>query len=423
LLDENTVTITLTWNDYREKEDAGTTKDLDLYVQDHLGNVVGSSAKKQVMDGKNEAEESRNPRERIVLTDLAADPDHDYFIRIKASGGQFTAEDRIRVLITSSREGFFDPKTGAPTEAIRFLDASRKGEIYPPADNPLVLTVGDTSPDSAVGPTADHRRKPDIVLEDSRAAFTNGDITFGASNAAAYFAGVTVLLKAAEPGLATRHLLWFAHNDKTTRVAAEMYGADSSPPQQPSGSPETRQATSNSNATRRGTLARRLANLAASAPNTNGLNPNTNPTRPRGLEARELGPLQIRAPYFELYLDRGRPPSPPGGEGGVRGTGPTTQSYYAPLRIRAANYEFNLPPGNSGLGRAARAPSPLGGVPSGTGQGDGGAKTQGTNARQPEMIHTPRKADETPPEAQPHIWRTPTREHLAEVVQGKGMSE
>src|SRR5207253_1511344 len=37
LLDENTITITLTWNDYREEEDAGTNKDLDLYVQDWRG--------------------------------------------------------------------------------------------------------------------------------------------------------------------------------------------------------------------------------------------------------------------------------------------------------------------------------------------------------------------------------------------------
>src|SRR4029077_1107294 len=226
LLDENTVTVTLTWNDYREKEDAGTDKDLDLYVEDAQGQVVGASEKKQVLGGKSDpgngdsGPESRNPRERVVLTDLAADREHDYLIRIKAKAGTFTPDDRIRVLITSSREGFLDPKTGAPTEAIQFADASRKGEISPPADNPLVLTVGDTQPDSAVGPTADHRRKPDILLEDSRAAFTNGEMTYGASNAAAYFAGVVTLLKGAEPDLRTRHLLWFAHQDKTTRVAA-----------------------------------------------------------------------------------------------------------------------------------------------------------------------------------------------------------
>jgi hypothetical protein len=232
LLDENTVTITLTWNDYREKEDAGTAKDLDLYVEDLQGWVLGSSELRQVTassppvprpepDGKAQPaapQESRNPRERIVLADLPADRDNDYLIRIKAKGATFTADDKVRVLITSTREGYIDPSTGMPAEAVQFRDATRTGEIYPPADNPLVITVGDTSPSSALGPTADYRRKPDIILEDSTAAFTNGDVTSGASNAAACFAGVVALLKAAEPGLRTRHLLWFAHHDPATRT-------------------------------------------------------------------------------------------------------------------------------------------------------------------------------------------------------------
>src|SRR5262249_15078407 len=232
LLDENTVTITLTWNDYRDAEDAGTDKDLDLYVEDWLGWVIGSSETTQVVEpGEIGPNESRNPRARIVLAGLAANRDRDYLIRIKAKSRNFTSDDRVRVLITSSREGFLDLKTGVPTEAIEFPDASGKGEIYPPADNPLVLTVGDPSPHSAVGPTADHRRKPDIILEDSTAAFTNGDLTEGASNAAAYFAGVVTLLKAAQPGLQTRHLLWFAHHDKATRVTPpwRVGGAGNSP--------------------------------------------------------------------------------------------------------------------------------------------------------------------------------------------------
>jgi hypothetical protein len=210
-LDENTVTVTLTWNDYREQEDAGTAKDLDLVVEDAQGRRLGAAEKRQVAGGKEATEEeSRNPRERVVLPDLAADSERAYRIRVKAAGGTFTAADRLRVLVTASREGFVDPKTNAPADAIEFLDASRRNEIYPPADNPLVLTVGDGSPLSAVGPTADHRVKPDVVLEDSRAAFTNGEVTFGASNAAAYFAGVVTVLKAAQPNLRTRHLLALA---------------------------------------------------------------------------------------------------------------------------------------------------------------------------------------------------------------------
>jgi Subtilase family len=212
LLDENTVTITLTWNDYREEEDAGTSKDLDLYVEDGQGRPLAASAKTQVGRDKNPGpEESRNPRERLVLQDLAAAPNQEYRIRVKARSKNFTAADRLRVLITSSREAYVDPKTGEMSDAIQFLDASGKGEIFPPADHPLVLTVGDSSALSARGPTEDHRVKPDVLLDDSRAVFSSGEVSYGASNAAAYFAGAVALMKAAEPALKARHLLWLAH--------------------------------------------------------------------------------------------------------------------------------------------------------------------------------------------------------------------
>jgi hypothetical protein len=210
-LDENTVTVTLTWNDYRDTEDAGTDKDLDLIVEDPSGKVVGSSEKKQVT-GKQEAGpgESRNPRERVVLADLPRNVDLNYRIRVRAKSSNFTWDDRIRVLVTSGHEAYTDSVTGTVEDAVPFFDASGRDELYPPADNPLVLTVGDVGTASSVGPTADNRLKPDLVLEDSRAFFSDGELLAGSSNAAAYFAGIVAVLKAAEPGLATRHLLRLA---------------------------------------------------------------------------------------------------------------------------------------------------------------------------------------------------------------------
>jgi hypothetical protein len=215
-LDDNTITVTLTWNDYRETEDAGTTKDLDLYVEDGRGQVVGASELRQVAGDRKTADaETRNPRERLVLPSLAADRDRDYRIRVRVHGGPFSADDRLRVLLTASRDGKApDPKTGSPQDAIEFLDASNAGEIYPPADHPLVLTVGDATPQSSVGPTADHRIKPDVVLRHSEAAFTDGEVSAGASNAAAYFAGIVVVLKAAEPRLEARHLFDLARQSQ-----------------------------------------------------------------------------------------------------------------------------------------------------------------------------------------------------------------
>jgi hypothetical protein len=210
-LDENTVTVTLTWNDYQETEDAGTNKDLDLFVEDWQGRVIGASTKRQV-SGKTLAgpDDSRNPRERVVLTDLAANPDFNYRIRIRSKSNNFTQADRIRVLVTSARESYMNPANGQPEEAVKFFEANKQGEIYPPADNPLVLTVGDASGSSSVGPTMDNRLKPDVIVPDSRAFFSDGEVTQGASNAAAYMASVVAVLKAAEPQLNIRHLLRLA---------------------------------------------------------------------------------------------------------------------------------------------------------------------------------------------------------------------
>jgi subtilisin family serine protease len=217
-VDENTVTITLTWNDYRDEEDAGTDKDLDAYVEDWAGRRIGAGEKHQVSGARAAGpDESRNPRERIVLTNLpaspgvVADPDYTYRIRVRAKSGRFTAGDRLRILVTAERDYYLAPEADGPKEAVEFLEATGQGELYPPADHPLVLTVGDASPDSAIGPTADRRIKPDVILEDSRTYFSDGLVSAGSSNAAAYLAGVAALLKAAEPRLRMRHLLLLAH--------------------------------------------------------------------------------------------------------------------------------------------------------------------------------------------------------------------
>jgi hypothetical protein len=224
--DENAVTVTLTWNDYRDAEDFGTDKDLDLLVEDAAGRVVGSSTLKQVPPGKVAGQnETKNPRERVVLTDLpAVKAGQEYRIRVKANTANFGPLDRIRVLVTAARDTPFpDPDTGKPLRPVELLDASGSGEIYPPADHAAVLTVGDASPVSAVGPTADGRVKPDVILGVSTARFSNGEETAGSSNAAAYFAGVVVVLKAVEPGLTAGHVrAWVRYLDVQAPPAAPV---------------------------------------------------------------------------------------------------------------------------------------------------------------------------------------------------------
>jgi hypothetical protein len=225
LLDDNSITVTLTWNDYGEAEDEGTTMDLDLFVEDWQGNVIATSELRQVAGAEKTADgETRNPRERLVLRGLAADREHDYRIRIRHRAGQFAADARVRVLVSASRDGTMpNPKTGKDQDVFQFLDASNSGEIYPPADHTLVLTVGDAGTASSIGPTMDHRVKPDVILRHSEAVFTDGEVSTGSSNAAAYFTGIVALLKAAEPRLEVRHLLDLARHSQTRSASTTVY--------------------------------------------------------------------------------------------------------------------------------------------------------------------------------------------------------
>ncbi|HVL15262.1 MAG TPA: S8 family serine peptidase [Gemmata sp.] len=222
-LDENAATLTLTWNDYRDAEDAGTEKDLDLVVEDSRGQVVGESKLVQVGPEKAVGEGlTKNPRERLILTDLAAtDVGSEYRVRIRANTPNFGPRDRVRLLLTPGRPPVPDPAAGKPASSVEFLDATRGGEIYPPADHAGVLTVGDLAPSSSAGPTADGRVKPDVIISDSSARFSNGEETAGASNAAAYFAGVVAVLRAAEPGLTAGHVReWVRALDRESAGAA-----------------------------------------------------------------------------------------------------------------------------------------------------------------------------------------------------------
>ena len=232
-VDENTVTVTLTWNDYREQEDAGTRKDLDLYVEDWAGRLVGSSTLTQGLpDNDLGPDETRNPRERVVLADLPrsptvrADAEYGYKIRVRSKRGAFGRGDRLRILVTAARDTYVPPGGSMLQEAVTLFDASNTGEIYPPADAPGVLTIGDAGPASSSGPTLDGRTKPDAILEDSRADFTDGFVSAGSSNAAAFVAAAAIVLKATEPALKPADLIRLAKlgpilDDRTPKSAGK----------------------------------------------------------------------------------------------------------------------------------------------------------------------------------------------------------
>jgi hypothetical protein len=200
-LDENTFTITLTWNDYKDMEDAGTIKDLDLLVEDADGRVIAKGEFKQIAVPRPAGDgESKNPRERVIIPDLAKGT---YRLRVNAKSGTFDSTDRLRVLLSPSRgESYPHPDVaGKMINPVQFEGATNAEELFPPADHPRVITVGEQSDYSALGPTADRRVKPDVLLPVLPARWTNGEVLGGTSYAAAYFAGVLAVLKASQPNL------------------------------------------------------------------------------------------------------------------------------------------------------------------------------------------------------------------------------
>lgn len=217
-LDENTHNITLTWNDYAEKEDAGTSKDLALIVENNTGKEIGRADLKQIVGDKpTEEGQSKNPRERLTLPLLGAGT---YRIRVKANSDSFGSKDCLRILISPTRgEPYPHPDTGKLTDPLVFTDATNTEELFPPADNPRVLTVGEIADYSAVGPTSDRRLKPDLLLPSFPVKWSNGEIAGGTSYTAAFFAGMIASWKAEYPKLQTNDIFgWLESLRKPLRA-------------------------------------------------------------------------------------------------------------------------------------------------------------------------------------------------------------
>jgi hypothetical protein len=65
--------------------------------------------------------------------------------------------------------------------------------------------------------------KPDVVLSESVVRFTNGEETAGASNAAAYFAGVVAVMLATEPRAQGYSGNFFSSRGRPIRSASQSY--------------------------------------------------------------------------------------------------------------------------------------------------------------------------------------------------------
>lgn len=179
--------IVLSWNDFKDDVEEGTTKDLDLALTDDMLNVIQNSALKQ-SDNRNEGRPgfSKYPRE-IISAELSPGL---YFLRVKNRSNNFTNRDQLR--ITADGDGLVMPSH------------SRGESILNPADNPTVITVG--ASDSDRSSTSFFKDKPDL-LAPSSIKLSDGTEYRGSSNSAAIVAAGLGILKSREPRMTRKDLL------------------------------------------------------------------------------------------------------------------------------------------------------------------------------------------------------------------------
>lgn len=179
--------IVLSWNDFKDNVEEGTTKDLDLALTDDLLNIIQNSALKQ-SENRNEARPgySKYPRE-IISIELNPGL---YFLRVKNRSNNFSSHDQLR--ITADGDGLIMPSH------------SRAESILNPADNPTVITVG--ASDSDRSSNSAFKDKPDL-LAPSAIVLEDGSEYRGSSNSAAIVAAGLGILKSRDPRLTRVDLL------------------------------------------------------------------------------------------------------------------------------------------------------------------------------------------------------------------------
>jgi hypothetical protein len=217
-LDSNSLTITLTWTDFQDTETYNATKDLDLFIYDESGKLVGSSQLIQHGEAPptigTPSQLSSYARETVTLPNLDRG---NYRIKVVDKSGNFVSSDQFRVLIDVDRPG-----------SVVFSDRTSGYEIMPPADNPTVFTVGEQTEISSIGPTADGRIKPDAILDDATVTFTNGAVTRGSSNAAAIMTGIVAEMKAVAPALNFDSLSQYATTIRSSSNTGDLGPIDQS---------------------------------------------------------------------------------------------------------------------------------------------------------------------------------------------------
>lgn len=171
--------VVLSWNDFKDDPNVGTTKDLDFALTDDFLNVIQTSGLKQTSD-PNEKRPGYTlyPRETIVAELKSG----TYYLRVKNRSQNFDLNDELYITIDGN--DLFVPSH------------SPGSTVLNPADNPRVLTVG--ALDSEKSSFSYQLLKPDLLAMSSIKTEEEGEFR-GSSNAAALVAGALGLAKSRMP--------------------------------------------------------------------------------------------------------------------------------------------------------------------------------------------------------------------------------
>jgi hypothetical protein len=174
------IEINLTWSDFKDEDRLGTDEDLDLELLNNVFTLQASSEQHQVLDPKLVAKGNGNsysPSESIVADVTQG----QYYLQVKVKSPKtFKSSDTLRITLDGGQ-----------------LDHDDDSEnILSPADNPNVVTVGDT--DSESSSVSKRLRKPELI-GNSRINYANGRIYEGNSNTAAFVAAGFGMLKSLAP--------------------------------------------------------------------------------------------------------------------------------------------------------------------------------------------------------------------------------
>jgi hypothetical protein len=172
--------LTLQWNDFRENTTDATTQDLDLMLTDDAGRPVESSSRMQTDDEELLKEDpdfnTRYPYESIRVKLKPG----NYFVKIKAQSDNFYDDSEFRLIVNSAFTQLVSRSENAIT-------------VFPPADNPRVITVGANDSELSSKNTFDAIQKPEFRTA-SALIREEGEYR-GSSISASIFAALATLIK------------------------------------------------------------------------------------------------------------------------------------------------------------------------------------------------------------------------------------